>query len=406
MSIGFVRTRAEHRSEDVASLAAHVLAPSGVIVEVELGPASQIEELAAAWRSTFGEPLERGIGRTSAGEDDPERSAGAVLRARLLDPLLAALDPRTTTLLVCADDFVHALPLDALPLGEGRVGDRWRIVLQTSLRRLVAPLPAMTGAQEHELLVVGGVAFDAPGAAPSRPSGALPAAVRGGEGARARFGPLLQTSFEAEAVEALYERAERGTATRLEGASATKAAFLERAAGKRFVHVATHGWFDAIRMPQTAELQLARSAFGANERIRAFAPLSACGLALAGANRGRDELGRVPGILTAEELAGADLSACELAVLSACETNVDARSVALGLESLQAALHAAGARSAITSLWKVDDAATRRLFELFYTALWVEGLSKADALWKAKRALREEGHPARHWAAWVLSGEP
>ena len=70
------------------------------------------------------------------------------------------------------------------------------------------------------------------------------------------------------------------------------------------------------------------------------------------------------------------------------------------------ALHAAGARTAITSLWRVDDASTRRLFEVFYTKLWDEGLGKADALWAAKSALRMEGHPPRDWAGWVLTGDP
>ena len=37
-----------------------------------------------------------------------------------------------------------------------------------------------------------------------------------------------------------------------------------------------------------------------------------------------------------------DLGSCELAVLSACETNVGYRRAGEGIHSLQAALHAAG----------------------------------------------------------------
>ena len=125
-----------------------------------------------------------------------------------------------------------------------------------------------------------------------------------------------------------------------------------------------------------------------------------------GANNGRDSLGRVPGIMTAEELMGIDLSACELAVLSACDTNVGIRRAGQGIQSLQSALHAAGVRTSITSLWKVDDAATRKLMELFYTYLWVEKLPKAEALWRAKCDLRAGRHPLKDWAAWVLSGDP
>jgi len=131
-----------------------------------------------------------------------------------------------------------------------------------------------------------------------------------------------------------------------------------------------------------------------------------CGLALAGANRGRDALGRVPGILTAEELSALDLSSCELAVLSACETNVGLRRAGLGIQSLQAALHAAGAHSSITSLWKVDDEATRFLMERLYENLWRKGMSKVQALWEAKATLRARGHGVGSWAGWVFGGHP
>ena len=110
-----------------------------------------------------------------------------------------------------------------------------------------------------------------------------------------------------------------------------------------------------------------------------------------------------PGILTAEELAGLDLSHCELAVLSACDTNAGTRRAGLGIQSLQSAVHAAGARTAITSLWRVDDAATRRLMERFYTLLWKEHLTPGEALWRAKLAARAANEPPAAWAGWVLS---
>jgi len=145
---------------------------------------------------------------------------------------------------------------------------------------------------------------------------------------------------------------------------------------------------------------------GIEERVAGLAPMTLCGLALAGANNGRDSLGRVPGILTAEELCSLDLSQCELAVLSACETNVGIRRAGQGIQSLQSALYAAGARTSITSLWKVDDAATRRLFESFYRSLWIKKMGKADSLWRAKMALRDQGYAVRDWAGWALTGDP
>ncbi|MFN0009039.1 MAG: CHAT domain-containing protein, partial [Planctomycetota bacterium] len=147
--------------------------------------------------------------------------------------------------------------------------------------------------------------------------------------------------------------------------------------------------------------------------IRGMSPMLLCGIALAGANLPADAIGRIPGLMTAEELSNLDLTRCELAVLSACDTNVGVRRAGQGVASLQRALHMAGARSVITSLWKVPDEATRELMTDFYRRIWVLKLPKAQALWEAKRTLRDAKddsgrakYSTRDWAAWVLSGEP
>ncbi len=44
--------------------------------------------------------------------------------------------------------------------------------------------------------------------------------------------------------------------------------------------------------------------------------------------------------------------------------------------------------------------------ELFYSNLWLEEMPKAEALWAAKKALRDEGHEPRDWAGWILTGDP
>ena len=42
----------------------------------------------------------------------------------------------------------------------------------------------------------------------------------------------------------------------------------------------------------------------------------------------------------------------------------------------------------------------------FYRRMWAEKRPKAEALWEAKRVLRERGAPLSHWAGWVLTGDP
>jgi CHAT domain-containing protein len=123
--------------------------------------------------------------------------------------------------------------------------------------------------------------------------------------------------------------------------------------------------------------------------------MTLCGLALTGSGR-----------ITAEEVAGLDLSGCEMVVLSACDTSlgVDPKRAGQAMQSLQSALHAAGARRSITSLWKVDDVATLDLMKELYRGLWTAKLPASEALWRAKKKLRDAGEPTKRWAGWVLAG--
>jgi len=425
---------------------AHVLTSEGTVNRIDLGPAWEFEEMAARWRAALGAPIReagvlgadgppieaetavvdasRGIAvGADLGVSEPETAeldAGRILRSRVLDPVLSAVKTEVKRLFVCADDLLFLLPLDALPLepeGSARVGDRIQIVSGVSFARLLAPLQPNAG--EHSLLSMGGVDYNAIGTAPeglsaaSAPIESPATSTRDGGTTRIATGggfqSLVQARHEAEGIAILFEKAFEKTAALLTHGKATKAALFEAAPGKRYLHLATHGWFAPESVRSTEDARPEGQGFtrmGLEDRVTGLAPMTLCGLALAGANRGRDSLGRVPGILTAEELCSLDLSQCELAVLSACETNVGIRRAGQGIQSLQSALYAAGARTSITSLWKVDDAATRRLMEVFYTNLWIEKMGKAEALWQAKQALRDEGHPPVHWAGWVLTGDP
>ena len=409
LSLPDTRREGFEKPEDSSDrIAALVLRPDGSLVRVDLGTAGAIAAAIDAWRTALGSSIQRGqpVAESGAGEREP----GAALRALVLDPVLAALpaDARPTRLHVALDSMLHLIALDALPLeGEGgdlRVGDRYEIVVETAFDRLASGTRAATA--EPFLLSVGGPDFSAsPHARPAdSPSGQGATSLAG---LRPSFTPLLQARLEVETVAALFEQSLEGESVLLTRAEATKERFLELAPRARWLHVATHGWFAPESVSSLTDAP-SDDAGGSTlqERVSGLAPMALCGLAFSGANLGRDELGRVPGILLAEELAAVDLSRCELAVLSACETNVGLRRAGEGIQSLQSSLHAAGVRSAITSLWKVDDAATRRLMELFYNYLWVEELPRSQALWKAKLVLRSEGASLRDWSGWVLTGDP
>jgi len=91
----------------------------------------------------------------------------------------------------------------------------------------------------------------------------------------------------------------------------------------------------------------------------------------------------------------------ELLVLSACETAQGDDRAALGLSGIAIK---AGARSAVGTLWKVNDAATSQLITEFYTQLGQPDISRAMALRRAQLKLHEDiryRHPS-YWSAFIL----
>lgn len=154
--------------------------------------------------------------------------------------------------------------------------------------------------------------------------------------------------------------------------------------GRRFLHFACHGLVD----------DTAGNLFGA----LALAPSSATDPA--------DD-----GFLTLAEIYGLDLKGCELALLSACETNLGKLQEGEGVSALSRGFLVAGARRVVASNWVVSDDATPSLVSYFCALIAQaekEGRTPdyAAALQESKRWLRQ--HPQwsqpYYWAPLVLIG--
>jgi CHAT domain-containing protein len=377
---------ARQAAAEARHLGAFVLLRGRAPSFIDLGPLEPIESAVAAWRETV-----------AARTDD--LAPGSALTSLVIRPLLPLL-ANTRCWWIAADHALHFVPLDALPIEGERIGDRLRVVAVPSLVRWSAA-GRLGDASAGRLLAIGGVEYgDSPDAAEAVGAQEV---IRHG----ARFDPLANTRTEASEIVDLFTKA-RGPGSPsllLGGEQATRDAFFEEAPASRFLHLATHGYFEPGDGLQSGADHAAWVELDSME-LQGVAPMTLCGIALAGANAGRGVDGHFTGIVTAQELASLDLSRCELAVLSACETHLGVVRRGVGVESLQKALHAAGVRSSVTSLWRVSDDATRELMGGFYRALWVEGRPAAEALWRAKQALRLRRAPVADWAGWVLSESP
>jgi len=96
----------------------------------------------------------------------------------------------------------------------------------------------------------------------------------------------------------------------------------------------------------------------------------------------------------------------DLVVLSACQTAVGKDVDGEGIVGLTRSFMYAGASSVISSLWKVEDAATAELMKRFYRALLKEKQTPAEALRTAQNELRQipRFSNPRHWAGFTCTG--
>jgi CHAT domain-containing protein len=380
------------REAQETRMLASVLQPEGTVKTSRLGALKDITKAVERWRAAIGRPVRGGVAAPSPA--DEERAAGEDLRRLVLDPVRAAAGKKAV-LHVCLDDVLHLVPLDALPLEDGVVGDQFEIRNEVSFSRLLERSKAAAAA--GGLLVFSDIDF-----------GKAPAEAAGDEaGASARRGrglawKPLAAGGAAIAAEA-YERVHERKSVCCKGASATKTSFKQKAKDAAFLHLVTHGYLapDELQPPANATPEQAVAARWLKETVQGLAPMTLCGLVFAGANRGSVS----ETVLMAEELTGMSLANCQLAVLSACEPNGGSRP-GVGVQSLQSALHCAGVRTTITSLWDVEDKWVQPFMAEFYHQLWELKVGKAGALMQAKKKLRKDGAPTAAWAAWVLTGDP
>lgn len=129
------------------------------------------------------------------------------------------------------------------------------------------------------------------------------------------------------------------------------------------------------------------------------------GLAMAGANQYARRLSK-DGLVTDLDVQSMDLRGTQLAVLSACQTGLGAIYMGQGVYGLQRATLTAGAETVVTSLWFVDDAATKTLITRYFQGL-MSGQGRVQALQQAARSVREDPlkrHPY-YWAPFISIGQ-
>lgn len=270
----------------------------------------------------------------------PDTDAHVVAGRRLYDRLIRPIEGEVAgrRLTIVPHGPLHYLPFSALNDGTAYLGERYALRLLPSasvLEFLDKPVTA-----QQDLLALGNPDLNDPSLALPGAEAETRAIDTGWSGSR-----VLLRQF------------------------ATEANFKRFAGDFRYLHLASHGQFNADE-PMRSRLLLTPG-------------------------DGED------GSLTVEELYNLRLNA-DLVTLSACETalgNVETGDDVIGLT--RGFLYA-GARSVVASLWPVSDDATAVLMARFYENL--KTMEKAEALRDAMSATRDRyPHPV-YWSAFHMTG--
>jgi CHAT domain-containing protein/tetratricopeptide (TPR) repeat protein len=396
-------------------------------VSIPLGSAEEIDRLVGEWRQASASPP-GSLGAAREDHDRELRDIGRRLRARLWDPVDKELAGQEQVLVV-PDGAVNLISFATLPVDEDRfLIESGPVFHYLSAERDLLSLAQAGPTKGSGIMVLGGPDFDAgPGTlresstgrssrspAPTAESGSWVArryrspAASCGSFRTLRFDPLPASTREVAEIRAVVDREEDASGPaasnviELTKTGASEDAFKSLAPGRRVLHLATHGFFLGDRCLSSL------SSPGQTESDR---PLLLSGLALAGANR-RGEAGpdEEDGILTSEEIATLDLSGVEWVVLSACESGLGRIQSGEGVLGLRRAFQVAGARTLITSLWKVEDESTREWMRHLYEGR-LDGMSTAEAvrhaslaILQARRAMGRSTHPF-FWGAFAAAGD-
>ncbi|MEM6291297.1 MAG: CHAT domain-containing tetratricopeptide repeat protein [Myxococcota bacterium] len=367
-----------------ARYAAFVVHADGTTGVVDLGEASRIDDAIVAMRRAVADPR---TDPTSLG-----RQLHGWLTAKV-EPLLKG----KTSVYLSPDGMLNLLPFAALVGDDGKhLVTRYTFTYLSSGRDLVRLQGRET--PRSDALIVGAPAFSASGSG----AGTAGAGTRAAGLSDLVFPPLPGTAGELDALQDVVPQA------RVRRADAATESTVKKADAPVVLHVATHGFFLADDRDASAGSRGVTYVKG-DAVVRpspdAENPLIRSGLAFAGANLRAGPDGE-DGILTALELASANLHGTELVVLSACETGVGEVRNGDGVYGLRRALVIAGSRSQVMSLWQVDDEATRDLMAAYYRRLR-KGDGRSEALRAVQLKMRkkkETAHPF-YWAAFIPSGD-
>lgn len=315
-----------------------------------------------------------------------------------------------STIYLSPSDLGHQIDFAALPLSYNQTfGEKFKLHILNSPAELVDyKVSSLDKKSSVELLLYGGINYNNYSlkneitAETVEEDNDIPALkTRSG---KKKFGYLPNTNIEISQIQ--LKGVENGFATTIlneDKATEESIKALDGRTNPFVLHLATHGFFFADppqEIPNDILLERGKSKIYKTSDD----PMMRSGLLFAGANNFWSKTNLTTttddGILTANEISNLDLNACQLVVLSACETGLGEVKGSEGVFGLQRALKMAGVKNIIMSLWKVPDTQTAELFNIFYGECFA-GKTIHEAFQTAQSKMKARYSPY-YWAGFVL----
>lgn len=291
-------------------------------------------------------------------------------------------------LIVVADGKLHYFPLSALPLPNSTTDDPILLSNEVIYEPSAAALTiirnnAAAGARpQKDLLIISDPVFSKVDARLEKNVDAdagLISTVLSNFRSFSSLETLSRLTASADEAESITKVVGAAGTTAMSGFAANRDSVLNDAISDyRVLHFATHGLVDEER-PELSGIVLSLFDKAGNPQNGGFIRL--------------------------QDVYGMNLNA-DLVVLSACDTGLGQEIRGEGLISLNNAFLQAGSKSVVSSLWKVEDTATKELMTEFYQGMAAENLTSSQALQRAKIKLR--GDPRFrspfYWASFTALG--
>lgn len=298
--------------------------------------------------------------------------------------------------------LLFQVSLESLPLADGSLlGSHYKFVRLSSVRELVKAQSFTLSANPRSAVLYGGLQYDL------QPIAMIEEAkkyelpdllVMRGDMLRGDsvFRELPGSKQEILQIESLL-KANKWEVTPRIGIEGTEESFLcMHRKAPQVLQIATHGFYYTPERAETVDY------------LKGYSDaMMLSGIVLSGGNaawRGNKlPNGVLGGILTANNIAGLDLSGTEMVVLSACQSG-QGKATSEGLYGLQRAFKKAGVGTMVMALWNISDKVATEFMITFYEQLaspkcqW----SKRNAFEQTKSIIREKYPEPFFWAAFVM----